>query len=120
NNPGALMPLALGASDGLKMFARILTRPEPGPYTITAPNPPELGGPGPGDRVLPYAYNAPVRTIPPPAGDFVIGLGSGEGRWLHNDYDYSQGYYWSDYQTQVGSAYEKSVAAYYLTEAYNH
>ena len=38
----------------------------------------------------------------------------GDGRYINNDYDYSQGYFWSDYQTQVGSYYEKIWATYYL------
>jgi hypothetical protein len=47
-------------------------------------------------------------------------VGSGEGRYLHNDYDYSKGYNWGEYQIQVGSAYEKIFTVYYLMEAYNH
>ena len=35
-DPGRLMPLALGASDGLAMFARIITRPEPGPSSSSS------------------------------------------------------------------------------------
>ena len=118
-DPGDLMPLALGASDGLKMFARIVTRPEPGAYTASYPTPPDLGPP-PGQMPMPYAQNLGVTTIPPSTGDFQVSLGSGEGRWLHNDYDYTQGYYWADYQTQVGTSYEKQLAVFYLTEAYNH
>src|SRR5262249_28084096 len=37
----------------------------------------------------------------------------------HNDYDYSKGYWWSDYQTQVGAYYEKIWAIYYLSEAFD-
>ncbi len=112
-NPGGLMPLVLGASDGLAMFARIITRPEPGAYAIQKA--------GPSGMNVDFAeledFNALINT---PNGDFKIALGSGEGRYIHNDYDYSQGYYWADYQTQVGTAFEKQNATYYLTEAYNH
>jgi hypothetical protein len=96
------------------MFARIITRPEPGPFTIT---PPPLA-PDPNLMQFAAAENPNFITLPP--GNFLVSLGSGDGRYLHNDYDYTQGYYWADYQTQVGSAYEKSLAVWYLTEAYNH
>src|SRR5258708_31070153 len=49
--------------------------------------------------------------------DFQIGLG--DGRYLHNDFDYSQGYFWSDYQTQVGTYYEKVWTIYYMAEAFD-
>src|SRR5204863_8046345 len=49
--------------------------------------------------------------------DFRVGLG--DGRYVHNDFDYSKGYYWSDYQTQVGAYYEKIWAIYYLSEAFD-
>jgi hypothetical protein len=113
-DPGGLMPLALGASDGLKMWARILTRPEPGPYQTTF----KQGAPT--DLAMDYAVALSNNYITLPPGDFNVSLGAGEGRYLHNDYDYTQGYYWSDYQLQVGTAYEKSRAAWYMLEAYNH
>ena len=111
-DPGQLMPLALGASDGLAMFARIMTRPEPGAYTVTYPADPT--------RVVPTAAALNNNYITLPPGDFKVGLGSGEGRYLHSDYDYTQGYYWSQYQRWAGSYYEKHNAVYFLTEAYNH
>ncbi|MDP9149479.1 MAG: hypothetical protein M3O36_06010, partial [Myxococcota bacterium] len=61
-----------------------------------------------------------VSPLAPPATQVNVALGSGAGRFLHNDYDYTQGYWWASYQTQVGSAYEKILAPYYLIEAYNH
>jgi hypothetical protein len=115
-DPGYLMPLALGASDGLKMFARVLTRPEPGPFGLSAP--PMSPDPSPGGQQFASALGSNFIVLP--AASFTVPLGSGAGRYLHNDYDYSQGYYWADYQTQVGSAYEKSIAVWYLTEAYNN
>jgi hypothetical protein len=111
-DPGQLEPLALGASDGLKMFARILTRPQPGVYSATPP------------PMSPYPNALPFQTalqnyITAPTGAFTVPIGSGQGRYINNDYDYNQGYYWADYQTQVGSAYEKDLAVWYMTEAYN-
>jgi len=109
NDPGYLMPLALGASDGFAMFARILTRPEPGAYEL----------PSVETTPVPYATAISKDYITLPKGNFSVSLGSGEGRYLHNDYDYTQGYYWGDYLAQVGSYYDKVAATYYLTEAYN-
>jgi hypothetical protein len=108
-DPGLLMPLALGAADGLQMFARAMTRPEPGPYVVTAGG---VGGP-------PSAWASADATLLPAASTINVPLGNGAGRLLHNDYDYTQGYWWSLYQKQVGSAYEKAMAPEYLTEAYN-
>jgi hypothetical protein len=48
-----------------------------------------------------------------------LALGNGEGRFSFNDYDYSKGYWWSEYQTQVGSFYEKADTFEYLLQAYN-
>ncbi len=116
-DPGQLMPMAMGSADAFAMFARALTRPEPGSYAITPADgalaPPNAWGKAwqLGDAISPSA---------PPPTQVNIALGSGSGRFLHNDYDYTQGYWWGDYQTQVGSAYEKILAPYYLVEAYNH
>ncbi|MFO0675236.1 MAG: hypothetical protein U0169_01800, partial [Polyangiaceae bacterium] len=105
-DPGEYMPLALGASDGFAMFARVLTRPEPGYYKYA----------GGGTADLKYA-KADSFNVLDANYDFTVSAGSGEGRYLHNDYDYSKGYFWSSYQTQVGSFYEKIGAIYFLTEA---
>ena len=113
-NPGGLMPMALGSADGFAMFVRAMTRPAPGNYVVTsapAPNTPNSWG---GAWQL-----GDANSDTPPPSTVNIALGDGEGRFIHNDYDYTQGYYWSDYQTQVGSYYEKILAPYYLTEAYN-
>jgi hypothetical protein len=48
---------------------------------------------------------------------FKVPLGA--GRYIHNDFDYGQGYWWSDYQKQVGSFYDKTQAVYYLSEAFD-
>jgi hypothetical protein len=110
--PGLLMPMALASADGLSMFIRAMTRPEPGAYG--APAQPGLGGP-------PNAWTSTYAPLPAIGLPTVnVSLGDGEGRFLHNDFDFTQGYYWVDYQKQVGSAYEKTLASYYLTEAYNN
>ncbi|GAC1351063.1 MAG: hypothetical protein NVSMB1_00520 [Polyangiales bacterium] len=109
NDPGDLMPLGLGAADGLSLFARVLTRPEPGNYQR----------PDVATTPIPFAKALSNNYIVVPDGDFRVSLGSGEGRYLHNDYDYTQGYYWGEYLNQVGSYYDKVSATYYLTEAYN-
>jgi hypothetical protein len=116
-DPGSLMPLALGSADGLAMFVRAMTRPAPGPYVVQTTGTAGSGGP-------PNSWGGAwqlgdAQTDTPPSSTVNIALGNGEGRFLHNDYDYTQGYWWSDYQTQIGAYYEKAFAPVYLTEAYN-
>ncbi len=113
-DPGNLMPLALGAPDVMLTFMRALSRPEPGPYTITAPNPAQ-------NIFTQFGAAEDINgQINNPNGDFLIPTGSGDGRFIENDYDYTQGYWWGDYQTKAGSWYEKLYASYYLNEAYNY
>jgi hypothetical protein len=115
-DPGSLMPLAMGSADGLAMFVRAMTRPAPGAYVVQQAD---------SSQSIPNAWGGAwqlgdANSDTPPASTVNISLGNGAGRLLHNDYDYTQGYWWSDYQTQVGSFYEKFHAPYYLTEAYNN
>lgn len=102
SEPGYLMPHAIAASDSLAAFVRILTRPEPGGYVLNATG-----------TAAEVSDAADLRAL------FTVPVGSGDGRFLHNDYDYSKGYNWGRYQTQVGSYYEKVYAVYFLLEAYN-
>jgi hypothetical protein len=115
-DPGNLMPLALGSADVLNTFIRVITRPEPGPYTLnpigtTTTAAPWVAPFGQGQGIVDQANGV--------AADFQLPIGSGAGHFIENDYDYSQGYWWSDYQTKVGSWFEKDLAVYYMTEAYN-
>lgn len=109
DNIGFLLPSSIASADGFAMFARVLTRPEPGDYVVLDKN----GGkyartPEPEDQ------QARLPT------QFRIAAGSGEGRYINNDYDFdNQGYYWSDYQTRVGTSYEKKYAMEFMLEAYN-
>jgi hypothetical protein len=113
-NAGSLMPAALGSADGLAMFIRAMTRPAPGAYVVNSKGngtPTQWGGAWQlGDQ----------NSETPPSSPVNIALGSGEGRFIHNDYDYTKGYWWADYQVQVGSFYEKFIAPGMLTEAYNN
>jgi hypothetical protein len=111
-DPGQLMPLALGAPDVMLTFMRAITRPEPGPYEIQAPAPTQ-------NQFSPFSTTSLDIQIQNPTGDFLIPVGSGNGRFIENDYDYTQGYWWGDYQTKAGSWAEKISASYYLNEAYN-
>ena len=107
-------PLAMAGTVALDMIARQLTRPEPGYYC-----PIDICGGG-----VPYGTEEEMFAADPVAlpdvwlYDYQVLLG--DGRYLHNDYDYSQGYWWGDYQTQVGAYYEKVWATYYLAEAYDY
>jgi hypothetical protein len=114
-DPGSLMPLAMGSADGLAMFVRAMTRPAPGAYVVQNAD---------ASQNFPNAWGGAwqlgdANSDTPPPSSVNISLGNGAGRFVHNDYDYTQGYWWIDYQTQVGSAYEKHIATSYLTEAYN-
>jgi Met-zincin len=114
--PGFLMPLGIGSADGLAMFVRAMTRPEPGSYVVTP-----AGTPGGGPNSWGGAWQlGDGNLLSPPSTPVNVSLGNGDGRFLHNDYDYTQGYWWSEYQKQVGSYYEKLLAPMYLTEAYNN
>ncbi len=107
-------PLALSGTVALDLFARILTRPEPGYYC-----PADACGTGQPLGVDDELYSTDVAPLPDIyLYDFRVLLG--DGRYLHNDYDYNQGYWWGDYQTQVGAYYEKIWATYYLAEAFDY
>jgi hypothetical protein len=107
-------PLNLASTVALDLFARIMTRPEPGYYC-----PAEFCF-----GVQPHGVDSEIYTAdwaPLPdlyLYDFRVALG--DGRYLHNDYDYSQGYWWGEYQTQVGAFYDKMWATYYLAEAFDY
>ncbi|MDB4934831.1 MAG: hypothetical protein JWP87_1803 [Labilithrix sp.] len=108
-------PLAMATSVSFDLFTRMLTRPEPGAYCSTGSD--QCPGVQP-YGLLDYIYVAD--SVPLPAStpyDFQVALGT--GRYIHNDFDYGQGYWWSDYQKQVGSFYDKTWAVYYLSESFD-
>ncbi|MBI5488676.1 MAG: hypothetical protein HY905_15185 [Deltaproteobacteria bacterium] len=107
-------PLAMGSTVALDLFARILTRPDPGYYC-----PADVCGTAQPVGVDDTVYVADWAALPDVyLYDYRVALG--DGRYVNNDYDYSQGYFWSDYQTQVGAYYEKIWATYYLAEAFDY
>jgi hypothetical protein len=113
-DPGNLMPLALAGPDMLSTFLRVMSRPEPGPYAIQTANP-SAG------ITLPFGTAEDINgQINNPKGDFLIPVGSGDGRFVENDYDYTKGYWWGDYQIKAGDWAEKRIAAVDLLEAYNY
>ena len=108
-------PLAMGTSVAFDLFTRMLTRPEPGAYCSTGNA--KCPGAQP-DGLLDYIYVADPNPLPAATPyDFQVALGT--GRYIHNDFDYGQGYWWSDYQKQVGSFYDKTWAVYYLSESFD-
>lgn len=125
---GGLGPHLLASAKGFDEYASIMTRPEPGKYyyprgtearsgcVFKEPTLP-LGIPEVREDEPCVAASNGGGTL---KADFIVPVGSGGGRYLHNEYDYSQGYFWSDYQKQVGSFYEKIAVIYYLMEGYNH
>ncbi len=115
-DPGNLMPLALGAPDVMLTFMRAITRPEPGPYDLNTV------GTNLGTGIVlnqQFGTSDPFAPVTNPAFPLNIAVGSGDGRFIENDYDYTQGYWWGDYQTKAGAWGEKNVATYYLNEGYN-
>ena len=112
---GQYGPLSVSASVGFDLFTRMLTRPEPGSYCSTGSD--KCPGVQP-YGLTDYIYVADPNPLPASRPyDFTIALG--KGRYIHNDFDYSQGYWWGDYQKQVGSFYDKTWAIYYLAEAFD-
>ena len=112
---GQYGPLSVSASISFDLFTRMLTRPEPGAYCSTGSD--KCPGVQP-YGLADYIYVADPNPLPASTPyDFTIALG--KGRYVHNDFDYSQGYWWGDYQKQVGSFYDKTWAIYYLAEAFD-
>jgi hypothetical protein len=108
-------PLAMGTSVAFDLFARTLTRPEPGAYCSTGNDKCPANQPY---GLADYIYVADPDPLPALTPyDFQVPLG--KGRYIHNDFDYGQGYWWSDYQKQVGSFYDKTWAVYYLSESFD-
>ncbi|MBX3186345.1 MAG: hypothetical protein KF819_04985 [Labilithrix sp.] len=108
-------PLAMATSVAFDLFTRMLTRPEPGHYCSTASDLcPGIQPYG----LVDYIYVADPFPLPAETPyDFKVALGA--GRFIHNDFDYGKGYWWGDYQKQVGSFYDKIWAVYYLAEAFD-
>lgn len=108
-------PLAAAASHAFDVFTHALVRPEPGAYCSTE----NENCPG----LQPFGLSEFIHVADPyaKAGDatYPFQVALGQGRYVHNDYDYGQGYWWGDYQKQVGSFYDKVWATYYLSEAYD-
>ncbi|MBL8607039.1 MAG: hypothetical protein JNL38_06955 [Myxococcales bacterium] len=112
---GRYGPLAVASSHAFDLFSRMLTRPEPGVYCSTgADDCPNSAPPGIEDDIF-VVDSVPAPTLTKYAFDVPLGT----GRYVHNDFDYSQGYWWSDYQSQVGSFYDKTWAIYYMAEAFD-
>ena len=106
-NPARLLPHAVGGAEALAFLARVLTRPEPGPYRFR--------------EAQVYADRQNLsEELQDRIGDFTIPVGSGDGRFVHDEYDYSQGYFWGDFQKQAGSFIDKWYAFFFLVEAYDN
>ena len=111
---GQYGPLSVATSVSFDLFTRMLTRPEPGSYCSTGVD----TCPG----VQPYGlvdYIYVADASPTASTPYAFNIALGKGRYIHNDFDYSQGYWWGDYQKQVGSFYDKTWAIYYLAEAFD-
>ncbi len=107
-------PLWLASTKAFDLFTRNLLRPEPGKFCSTGEATCPFVGPVGVDGDIFLADPSPTKDT-----KYAFTLGLGQGRFIHNDFDYDQGYWWSDYQTQVGSFYDKMWAMYYLAEGYD-
>lgn len=114
---GYFGPLQVAGTMGFDMFAQMLTQPEPGTYCpmetcLFAPNPAGVSG-------TVYGADAAASSgIIYDEYEFTVPLG--RGRYIHDDFDYTEGYFWGDYQSQVGSFNDKIFALYYLSEAFDY
>lgn len=111
---GAYGPLAMASSTAFELFARILTRPEPGYYCSSQ----DCSFVHQPSGVTATIYGADPDALPDVFG-YNFNLNLGDGRYVYNDFDYTQGYWWGDYQTQVGTYYDKVWAMFYLGEAFD-
>ncbi len=111
---GNFGPMEMGATVALDLFARMLTRPEPGYFCDGTSD--SCAGTQPDGLDLDLFIADPT---PATGSQFDFHVPLVTGRYVHNDFDYSKGYWWSDYQTQVGAYYEKIWATYYLSEAFD-
>ena len=117
-NDGQFKASALASSLVFDHFARILTRPTSGAHfsdTVWSPFK---------TAVLRSSDQNPGVTIASdvnlliPDGSTGVGVDVGwGGRLLNNSYDQSKGYYAVDYQLNVGSYYDKTLAIHMLTDS---
>jgi hypothetical protein len=115
---GPLRHAALSSTLVFDHFARILTRPSSGAhFNDTSWSPFEttvLRSTDQNPGVVPRT--TPIYLIP----DGSSGIGSNVswgGRLLNNSFDQSKGYYAVDYQLNVGSYYDKTLAIHMLTDS---
>ena len=115
---GPLRHAALSSSLVFDHFVRILTRPSSGAhFSDTAWNPFETAVLRSTDQ-NPGVVPAGAKTYLIPDGSSGIGSNvSWGGRLLNNSFDQSKGYYAVDYQMNVGSYYDKTLAIHMLTDS---
>jgi len=115
---GPFQPNALAASLVFDHFARILTRPTSGAhFSDTAWSPFKTAVLRSTDQNPGVSTDSGVNLLIP---DGSTGIGSNVswgGRLLNNSLDQSKGYYAVDYQLNVGSYYDKTLAIYMLTDS---
>ena len=115
---GPLQHSALGASLVFDHFARILTRPTSGAhFSDTSWSPFSTAVLRSTDQNPDVNTDSGVNFLVP---DGSSGIGkdvSWGGRLLNNSLDQSKGYYAVDYQLNVGSYYDKTLAVYMMTDS---
>jgi len=116
---GPLRHSALASSMVFDHFARILTRPSSGAHFSDVKWSPSgvalLRSTDQNPGVVPS--RPPPQIFPIPDGSTGVGTDvAWGGRLLNNSFDDSKGYYSVEYQKNVGSYYDKTIAAHLLTD----
>ncbi|HET7544868.1 MAG TPA: hypothetical protein VFK05_33605 [Polyangiaceae bacterium] len=114
---GPLRHSALASTLVFDHFARILTRPSSGAHFKDTTWSPFKTAVLRSTDQNPGVVPRNVQSFPIPDGSMGVGSDvSWGGRLLNNSFDNSKGYYSVEYQRNVGSYYDKTIAAHLLTD----
>ncbi len=117
-NPGPLQASALASTLVFDHFARILTRPNSGAHFGDTALSPFKDTILRSTDQLPDVSTASTISLTVPDGSTGVGVDvAWGGRLLNNSYDMTKGYYSIDYNYNVGSYYDKSLAVNMLTDS---
>jgi hypothetical protein len=117
-NPGPLQASALASTLVFDHFARILTRPNSGAHFGDTALSPFKDTILRSTDQLPLVSTASAIGLTIPDGSTGVGVDvAWGGRLLNNSYDMTKGYYAIDYNYNVGSYYDKSLAVNMLTDS---
>ncbi|HEY3667463.1 MAG TPA: hypothetical protein VGL19_15755, partial [Polyangiaceae bacterium] len=117
-NPGPLQASALASTLVFDHFSRVLSRPSSGAHFGDTSLSPFKDMVLRSTDQLPAVSTTSMVTLAVPDGSTGIGADvAWGGRLLNNSYDTTKGYYTIDYDYNVGSYYDKSLAVNMLTDS---